>query len=388
MNERNLERPTNHEQELKPKVLVTFHGVNHHFLNLEGIKHTKETLERHLLNSQGVATVVLEGGDVTQTLAERYKKDIKTFGGIGNLASALVLRGKNRREPSLTEAMAHKNTVAKTDLDTVINSGLIPFGALRIYYEWLALDHLSQDYNLEFDFETQPKKVQEKDAEITTTYETIQQQTLIEQWTNGDFSHVIENWKTYCQMDISLSQIREAGLAENLKSRIRKIAKLPEGGSVFLIFGATHSPMMETLERKIGPKEPVKFVIDAQNNSSEIILPSILLSLRKSIDIPDERYAQEVFYRQLFQTTYVHFERDSKISAFAYNFESIEKILNKLALQTSLEEIRRICEEKVDLLEYLKKSPLAQDALEIADQNPKSQLWTPGSSTSTLWIPK
>lgn len=383
MNERKPENPTSNEQEPKPKVVVAFHGINHHFLNLEGIKHTKEALRRHLLQSRSVTTVLLEG-DLTQTLAERYKKEIKTFGGIGNFASAGILRMINRREPTPTEAIAHKNTVARTDLDSVINTGLIPIDSLRLYYAFLALDELSQGYNLELDFETQPKKVQDKVAQITTTYETIQQQTLIEQWTNGDFSHAVENWKKYCQMDISVSQIREAELVEDLKSRIRKMAKLPGSGSVFLVFGATHSPMMEALERKIGPKAPVKFVIDTHNNSSEIILPSILLSLRKGIDSPDERYAQEVFYRQLFQATYTYFERDSKISAFAYNFEKIEMILNKLALQTSLEEIRRICEEKVDLLEYLKKSPVAQDALEIKAQNPQSKLWTPEGSQSTL----
>lgn len=379
MNERNLERPTSNELEPKPKVLVTFHGINHHTLNFEGLRHTKESLERHLLQSRGTTTVFLEAAESSKSLADRFKKDINAFGGIGTYGSAVVLSIRNRREPTLAEALAHKNTITRTDLDTVINSGLIPIDALEDYYSRLALDELSQSHDLEFDHETHSKTVIDKGTQISRVSLDLRRQTS-EQWNDGNFNHVTEIWKKYCQIDVLLSKTREAEMVEDLKFRIRKMAKHPEGGSLFLIFGWAHSPMMQALERKMGPKAPVKFVTDT-DYSDETIFSNIFSSLRNGVDVPDESYAQEIFHKKLFESTFIYFIEYSKISAFAYNFETIERILNKLALQTSLEEIRRICEEKVDLLEYVKKSPVGQDALEIANQNPQSKKWIPGSST-------
>ena len=344
------------EIEQNYKVLVTFQGVNHHDLNLQGLQKVKEGIVGHLEASHGENTIILEGGG-SSTMVKRLKLAIKKYGFGEDYIISGILKRKNgmRREPTFNEIDRLKNKMNNAQsIDEILRDNLIPRDTVRYYYLFRMLGELNKSYAFNVDFEEWPPQVAQKRKQLTESYTVLQKETF-NQWLNGDFSHVVENWKIYCNQDIQQINVRDIEMVDNLKKRTRKLVDSKEGGSIFVLFGTLHQDILDTLSRKFGKNPPIRFNKSVWGESNSIIV-QILSTLKKGGKVEDVLYSQEFLSKMFFQKLFDHAHVKGRIFQLTHHFEDLDKEVNTLAREFSLEEIQRLCESKFDLVKFLKQN--------------------------------
>lgn len=351
----NQEAPLFLETEKHPKVLVTFCGVSHHPLNLEIIPQVRDELLRHIDSNSGKTIVFLEHSSATQSFNEKVLRNIKYYGGIANLEIATNLIVRDSGVPSQSAIQAARDLINSGDVDSLIKSGVVPIDNLHGTYLKVVLDNISQNYDVNFMFETVSKGVSVGVLELTKAYEEVQAHCT-NNWRNGSFDGIIEGWKQYCRMDQRVRMIRDRETVAFLKTMVKKMVKV-DGGSIFMIFGAVHSSMVHDLQRKLGPKSQTEFVV--VDTSQERLLPKILRCLDRNEIVLDELYAQEFFSRMAAQKLFDYMQGERKVGLFANNYELISTCVERVASCYSVDEIAQICERRVDLQSFVLEHPLA-----------------------------
>jgi len=221
---------------------------------------------------------------------------------------------------------------------------------IRQYILFQKLDELKKQWNFEFEVEFHPKSTTKKITQLMEEH-NYHANLAIKHWDEGKFAEALESYVKTSKVSLQMSEIREKEIVE-----IRTLLKEQNGGSLFILFGAIHSPIIEALQKKLGPKVPVKF-----NTLSilpeDLTIQTIYKNLREGKTAPELVYAQELLSATIVGDLVKHAEDNKSFSAYANNSETADRTIRKIITNLSLEEIRRICEEKQDVLQFLRNHP-------------------------------
>lgn len=343
------------EKELdpKPRVLVTFFGENHHEINLQNLDLIKEALTQHLEKSSGRQIVLLETPYASISEVESYKKDIKEHGfHIATVGRQMARIYRQPVSPYLVRSFIEK--VSRSSRDDLVGT-LIPIQGLREYFFSEMFEGLQKRYGFEIEFETHTKQVQDKRVEKIRQWLEIQY-AAIKDWHEGKFWDFLDKWKAYFVLDDQSNLSREEDLVSDISKIIKKLYKEKSGGSLFILMGSNHALMMDRIKQKTSRFGAV----------FEVILTTyeeIHSKMRKGDQVPDLLYAQEFFSRQLAENIAQTLIGQKRYFFLASNLETIIEVSEQIARDYSLEEIRKICEAKTDLIPILKNHPLIKPYL-------------------------
>lgn len=345
------------EQESKPKVLATFYGYTHEDWNLQGIAGIRKSLAANLESSQGKNIIFFEFSSVNPVDADLIRKGVKQRGFL-KFESYVHLKRRLGRDPTEVEIQKRIDQIASSDPQTIAEEGLIPGNAMQQYFLFQELDELKKQWSFEFETEYHPKLTTEK---LTRLREDQDRQIILatEHWDEGKFDESLESYVKASQIISQRSDIREKEIVDYLKGKIKTLLKEPNGGSLFILFGATHSPIIEALRKKLGPKAPIKFNT-LSSFSEDSPTKKIYEDLREGRTSPEVIYAQDLLNGMIIANLVKHAIDTKSFSQYANSSETVAKTVEKVVTSLSLEEIRRICEEKLDVLEFLRNHSLAE----------------------------
>lgn len=337
--------------------MVRFHGYNHTSFNLQALRHISDDLTNLLQSVPRKATVFLElGRDATPALDADFRWRMQTYGGLEYYPAVGVLKRQYDRFPTMDEVKRRKEAIEDSDLDSAIKRKLIPLDSLLYYFQYQELAKLSRDYEFDVVREVSTQATVRSVGQLVDTHEALQRKSL-EEWQNGDPSHLVENWKRYTKMDLDVVFMRDRDIAETLKSRTRNLLK-GEGGSIFILSGSAHEPLISMLQRKLGSNPAMSLQSSIFGSENDIYL-KIISGLRNKQDVSDDLYAQEFFQRQLLQSILDRALESGGIAELAYGFEDISTELDTIATSVPLDEIEDICVRKEDLVDFLRHHPLS-----------------------------
>lgn len=354
MNERINEQTSHHEQEPKPKVLVTFHGYIHSQFNLQAVDHIGGALQDHLSKSGGKQIVFWElAGTSTRSSINNMKKVIKRRGIHEAFLVAQMTRTLNIT-PSEREIREKLDEISTTDLPNIIQKRLLPLDSFQSYFLTQELERLRQQSDFSFEMEAHSYPT----VQMTDKLRKASQEAELrshEHWTAGNFNESLENQKIAEQLQSEISRLRDHAIVDELKKVIRKLLKGKEGGSLFLLLGASHLPLVDSLQKKLGPNVPIKFESKIEiPHYSPALLVSLMTQDATLEEIPEELWARELFEEMLLHKA-DYYPRDAQsLAQYMKSYESMFSTISAFSNLLSLEEIRKLCEEKVDLVEYFR----------------------------------
>ena len=219
------------------------------------------------------------------------------------------------------------------------------------------MDELSSQHNAEVEFESHSKTILERQEVLRGKVKEIANQSF-EYWENGDFTLGLDSFKKTHQLMAQAGFFRENELVDDLKSRIKKLAK-NNRGSLFMAVGYSHLPLIEILQRKLGSDPGIEFQTNIAGISTQ---PKFIIGLSfRNGEMPqDEIFAQELLLSQITRKIQKEFQSKKCLELFANFFEDLDMIKVKVVTALSLPEIRRICEEKQDVLDLLRNYALTK----------------------------
>lgn len=360
------------EQDPNPKVLITFSGREHSSINIQDVTNYRTSLLKHLQGSSNEQRVVLvEGSDVNPQFAQKLKKRDKQFRGYCNRLVAGILSRQFQVEPNIDAVQERRKQIESTDLDTAISTDLLPLDTVRTFYETRMLDEVKREEDFKLEYERHTENISNKVVTITNRFLQIQAQAL-DKWSKGDFKDIVSTWKQYYQLDFEGNRIREKDLSTYLEEKIKRLLKSPKRGSIFIPFGDNHYAMINDLARKFRNYPSVVFNVERHYSEvSTRIYDGIITS--QDVGVDDVLFAQELLGRLLMENVAHRLLDLKKASLLANNFETIFSTMNQIAETFSLEEIKSICENKINLLKLVQNHPLTTT---LADLFPMSYLTT------------
>lgn len=349
------------EQEPQPKVRVRFHGWRHHPLSIQAIQHVRSDISEYFEQSSGRNTIFLEAPTLTHAEAKRESKFMEQYGGAHSLIAG-ILRRESGRRPTHEEVFKRRAQIASSDLGTILREKLIPDRDIQRYYLQESLDELKQRYNFEIKVEGHSRGVVNK---VKRLYEERSRfsHDAIHAWHEGGFSNAVENYKKFFILDARAIDLRDEETTNDFRKRkVRDLLRDKTGGSLFILYGLKHLPMISRLQGKVKDTSKVKF--EGKNfGSDNSLIERIQSYIEKGEAVPDSLYAQEFFKSEILMHHALQhgvFEKKKDLVTFTKNYESIFAIADQVASSLSLAEIRYLCESKTDVVEFLRAHPLAE----------------------------
>ena len=368
MDSQNERREISHiETEPHPKVLISFYGLHHDELNLQVIDDIRHQISQHFRESPGRKVIFLESAAISRSDADRAYKGFRKEGLLRHYLRHSIWTDELGVEPSDNQIEKRIQLISDSDLPTILDKQLIPRSFFILnYYLYQELDNLKRDLNFDIQFESHSKESLKKIQTVQTEFTELNNKSHLN-WQNGNFDQAIEYHKEFYKKILQGGVLREEEVVDDLKSLARKLLKEKNGGSIFIIFGNAHSIVTDILKRKLGPTSPVTTnYIDHSPTASEI---EIAKNLRNKENISDVMYARNLFEGTTFWLI-KKLQWPKNTTQFASNFETILKTVNEVANSLSLEEIREICEKRVNLLELLRNHRLASPIQQFISPNP------------------
>lgn len=348
------EREATTEQEPKPKVLVTFHGYSHEPLNLQAVSHVKEHLKSHLERPSGGITFFWEMASNSQEQAERTRKLVRER-GVQSTIIFFNLLNRLGRTPTEMEVANQIEKINSSTLGQIIGKRLLSPRLLQDFFIGKELDILKRDYNFEFDCESHTKNVLNilarngKQSEICTN-------NANKMWNEGNLDGAIEQLKMAYNFVHQITRSRDDELIQFLKRRIKTLKK-EGGGLIFLLFGSAHEKVVSELQKKIDPK---KLFLNSEIVKFIPLVDQLVLVFETPTDLMISRaYIIEYFFHYLESKIFNLGAEEVNVENIAYNYGNIQAGINQVVRTLSVEEIQRLCERKTDIVEFLRKHPLA-----------------------------
>lgn len=357
------EKTPNLEVQQKPKVLVTFYGWDHSDFNITGMDSVKRALATHLDQTKGDRTILLESASMTGSLAQKAKDLRKTHGGLVNTSLARQLKREKGFDPSPTAIENRKGQIDAVGVVRAIDERLLPADSVTSYLRNHMIDDLAQQYDFNLMYETHDKKTAGSTRAINQEFVQVNQRAY-SAWQQGNFTEALASYRTAEDLGRRLAE-RDIDVVEDLKGKIRKLLKTQDGGSVFILFGAAHEPMIPALKRKLGPNVPVEF--ETFNGRTTQLEALSILKLRSGNAITDEDVARQAFAYHANNDIAQAMKNRGNLSVFMNNYEDIVSAIDSIASSLSLKEIEQACKNK-QVIELVRSHPSAEtirDFIEI-----------------------
>src|SRR3990172_3386167 len=250
-----FERPIS-EGEPTPKIVVTGIGFEHRPYNLQGIATVFQQLTEGLEAKNGGRRIVyLENPGKTARDVERIKADVDTYGGLTGYLVKEGLIGSFGIAPTPDRVKATINVIALAVKNGNYDS--LPNDA-QAYLLYRGLDEIRQETDFEVDFEAQTPGIIKNDESTYARYQRLSLETQ-RYWSAGQFAQFLERYKRAKSTIHASGAMRNPGIAEQIRRRIKELQQDPEGGSLVLLLGESHLPVIDMLQRQIGRTAPVIF---------------------------------------------------------------------------------------------------------------------------------
>ncbi|HEY5600961.1 MAG TPA: hypothetical protein VIK81_02620 [Patescibacteria group bacterium] len=344
------------EQEPRPKVNVAFFGYLHEPLNLEVTKYVREALDTHFQETSGRRIVLLENSDMSRSTAEMAKGQIKKYGALIPFVNGITPPGT-----TLPEVERIIRRVDSSDIETVIRTRLLHEDKLHAYFFHKELEVLRQKFDLEIEQESHSKEVVQRVRRLRNELHSSRSEALAA-WSSGQFREGVEAWKRHYQTTSQAIIVRDPEQVDYLKQLTRKLMKEKEGGSLTVLFGGSHSHVIEVLARKLGPNVPVAYnKVDLMPEDATDF--RILSGLRTGSPVEDQVYAQDFLLHCMNEFLRLHFLKKGDLSSFANNWQTIYGGVVRVVNSLSMMEMEHLVSSKSDYVGFLKNHPETKQIL-------------------------
>ncbi len=346
-----MERLPCEEASPKPKLVVEFHGFNHSPANVEGVRAIGGALRTHLISYPGRNVLYFEDASGTITSSKNQRETIKKFGFLGWFASNTL----SDEDGLITEQTIwdRLKAIQAGSEEDVFNSNLFSINRIQDYFLALTLDEIRAEHDFEVDFEKHDPKTHDR-LRKEGDYLDSDEKDLSKIWGKGDFKLVAENVLEVGHSLRVFSTARDDDTVQNLKSICKARLKQAGNSSIFILYGAAHYELVDSLSRKLGNNSNVSTKTNVPKNSEELqFLPlrafledgqvsSLLVARYALTDVLITKLAVEI-----------------DLADFSYNYLTICKEVDKIVHRLTEQEIRKLCEEKVDLAQFFREQPEA-----------------------------
>lgn len=269
-----------------------------------------------------------------------------------------IVHGMLPPEATVSDAKSLVAKVSSNDLETVINKHLLPEEKLHTYFFDQELERLRQKYIFEIEHESHSKPIHERIVKLRTQANNLGLQAR-QHWASGQFQEGVHAWKGNFQVINQLTLLRNPEIIDDLKLISKKLMRENEGGSLVILFGGSHSSLIDILQRKLGPKAPVKF--DSIDLMPQNIPDSKIFSILQSNKTPEDLdYAQDFLINCMNELLRLHFLNQRNLHIFANNWQTIYEVAVRVATSLSLGQIEGLIRSQSDFVEFLRRHPLVE----------------------------
>lgn len=338
------------ELESRVKPVIHFEAWVHNALNLQGVQDLRGSILGVFGLTPGRNVLYLENGGGLAKDEEASKRLFKLYGSHALLNVALMMIMESKRLPSKEVAEQRKAIIDQSTPGEIIRNKLLPEEDLQQYFRDLLLDDLSNQANFEVVVESHTKRVASIFREDLVEY----QQCMVdatESWYDGDFYGSIGVWRDYHKQEIRAVAPREAEIVEELKSISRKLMKSKEGGSIFILFGGNHAPMMEMLKRKVDPQgKHSRFQVNFGTSFNAFALQVDKFARIDQV-CPDDLLARYTLSNIMRIELADQAEFSNRLEILTNNYSQAEEEVFKFVSSLTFEEIKTTCESKASVWE-------------------------------------
>jgi ParB/RepB/Spo0J family partition protein len=248
--------------------------------------------------------------------------------------------------------------------DDAVEQGLITGVALSQFAFGKTLDTHVINKRISVMHEGQSEE-EVRSAEQATQVITEAGQEMINEWNAGSFDKAVNVYSGAKRLITEkLILPRNRIWANDINEKISQLTERGLKGTIVVTGGAAHYGVMCELSDQLeGSSIKLQLIEIPGINSPDLQIGQLIADGFVDEDIPEEMKARALLGSMLKESWKHHFITgdDFDERGFYQHYDDAYTIMDNISNSMSVDEIRRLCEEKVDLFQFLKSHPLAQD---------------------------
>jgi hypothetical protein len=351
------------ETTLTPRVEVIFAGWRHEDWNLQGANRLSKVVDEACAKSDDSVIVFIENSPRTREQSEQLTQEVMFYGPLQIYASqAIRNEGGSITMESVTQRI-EQLLACENPLDAV-EQGLITGVALSQFAFGKTLDTHVINKRISVMHEGQSEE-EVRSAEQATQVITEAGQEMINEWNAGSFDKAVNVYSGAKRLITEkLILPRNRIWANDINEKISQLIERDLKGTIVVTGGAAHYGVMCELSDQLeGSSIKLQLIEIPGINSPDLQIGQLIADGFVDEDIPEEMKARALLGSMLKESWKHHFITgdDFDERGFYQHYDDAYTIMDNISNSMSVDEIRRLCEEKVDLFQFLKSHPLAQD---------------------------
>lgn len=351
------------ETTLTPRVEVIFAGWRHEDWNLQGANRLSKVVDEACAKSDDSVIVFIENSPRTREQSEQLTQEFMFYGPLQIYASqAIRNEGGSITMESVTQRI-EQLLACENPLDAV-EQGLITGVALSQFAFGKTLDTHVINKRISVMHEGQSEE-EVRSAEQATQVITEAGQEMINEWNAGSFDKAVNVYSGAKRLITEkLILPRNRIWANDINEKISQLIERDLKGTIVVTGGAAHYGVMCELSDQLeGSSIKLQLIEIPGINSPDLQIGQLIADGFVDEDIPEEMKARALLGSMLKESWKHHFITgdDFDERGFYQHYDDAYTIMDNISNSMSVDEIRRLCEEKVDLFQFLKSHPLAQD---------------------------
>lgn len=321
--------------------MVEFFGFSHHPLNLDITPYLGQQFSEHLNNWGANTTLFFESAQGTPEDAE-YERDVfRRYGYRARLVAQITDQGDGFRP--IGDGRIVNERIA--EIEAALDRGqwridLLPAEDLQTYLMYRDWDRLQAQYHFSFEREAHSPEVIKKIKALKLDNDRLVK-LFEEAWKEGRYDDFKRLADSHYKLAAARDRYRNDEISEALKKKVNKLLASPEGGSIFVLMGRDHVTVLHPSRKKL-KKGDVEFKESGGSYESINRLN------------PSQRYLALRVMDALGQ----EYIRQERILELGYKYTVTQHRIEDLIAGVSDVEIRKLCESKTNLLEFIRQRGL------------------------------
>lgn len=369
-----LETPQNHEVINSPHVLFTFCGYTHADLNLQSVPDIAAAFRSHLGKAHGKKVLYLEAANLTDERAKLVIENYNRRGFVGFLISEFLAE-KTLRFPGISRVEGHIKKIEEvliSDQDPIgslVKNGLLDFERIQSYHINKILDQIRDECGgFEVECESHSDNEIHEITRVRKNYIHLEEQAK-EAWWSGRLDEAIRLRRQTEWAGIDFFKKRSAVTIDKMKGKLGELAKLPNGGSIFALFGNTHIYDAKAVQVSLRPRKEIQFEY-TQDSSVDNIRMKIKKDIHENVPISDTLLAQSLLHQDLLYSLILIYFTRNKGTHYSNNWKTLDDLASTIAQSYFLDELRTLIKGGISLENIwprIKDNPLAAPLFAIFD---------------------
>lgn len=352
------------EAVLTPGVEVIFAGWRHEDWNLQGANRLSKVVEEACVKSDDSVVVFIENSPRTREQSEQLTQEFMFYGPLQIYASQAI---RNEGGPITMESVTQRIEqllACENPLDAV-EQGLIIGVALSQFAFGKTLDTHVINKRISVMHEGQSEE-EVRSAEQATQVITEAGQEMINEWNAGSFDKAVNVYSRAKRLITEkLILPRNRIWANDINEKISQLTERGLKGTIVVTGGAAHYGVMCELSGGLEERSGIKLqLVEIPGfGSPDLQIGQLIAEGFTDEDISEEMKARALLGSMLKGSWRPHFYtgEDFDERGFYEHYDDAYTVMDNISNSMSVDAIRRLCEEKVDLFQFLKTHPLAQD---------------------------